>query len=156
MNTNQINELLDKYFEGETSITEERTLKSYFNSDEVTPEHLPYSDLFNYYSLAQTEILEKELYLNDVFSPRPSRLRLIKNYAVSIAAALALVLASIFIIKTQITTANDARMAQVEIEDPEEALEATMEALAYLGIQFNKGTESMDKIKALSKAQIIK
>ncbi|NDV47824.1 hypothetical protein D0T49_12280 [Paludibacter sp. 221] len=44
--TNYINSLLDKYFEGETTIPEERLLKDYFSSDEVKSEHEKYRPLF--------------------------------------------------------------------------------------------------------------
>ena len=39
---NNIKKLLEKYFEGETSIAEEQQLKEYFNSGKVAEEFLPY------------------------------------------------------------------------------------------------------------------
>ncbi len=39
MNTERIEQLLDKYFEGETSLEEEKLLRDYFKNEEV-PEHL--------------------------------------------------------------------------------------------------------------------
>lgn len=45
-----INNLLEKYFRAETSIAEEQQLKSYFTSDRVLPEHLPYKALFETFS----------------------------------------------------------------------------------------------------------
>lgn len=45
-----INNLLEKYFRAETSIAEEQQLKSYFASDRVLAEHLPYKALFETYS----------------------------------------------------------------------------------------------------------
>ena len=37
MALNNIEQLLEKYFEGETSIDEEQALKDYFNSENVAP-----------------------------------------------------------------------------------------------------------------------
>ena len=51
-----INNLLEKYFRAETSIAEEQQLKSYFTSDRVLPEHLPYKALFETFSV---EALQK-------------------------------------------------------------------------------------------------
>lgn len=51
-----INNLLEKYFRAETSIAEEQQLKSYFASDRVLAEHLPYKALFETFS---AEALQK-------------------------------------------------------------------------------------------------
>ena len=37
-----MNELLEKYWEGTTSLQEEQDLRDYFKSDRVTPEHKVY------------------------------------------------------------------------------------------------------------------
>lgn len=42
-----INELLNKYFSGTTSLDEEKVLKRYFSSVRVTAEHESYKPLFN-------------------------------------------------------------------------------------------------------------
>ena len=45
----RIEKLLDKYFEGETTISEEKELKVYFTGETV-PSHLEkYKDLFGYF-----------------------------------------------------------------------------------------------------------
>ena len=41
-----INQLLDKYWEGETSVEEEYSLKEYFRKGDINPDHLPFMDLF--------------------------------------------------------------------------------------------------------------
>ena len=47
----KINELLDKYFKGNTSIEEENILKAYFASEKVKPEHMTYKPLFKVFEL---------------------------------------------------------------------------------------------------------
>ncbi len=48
MNTKKIEQLLEKYFEGETSLNEEKELRDFFQQDEI-PEHLKsYIDQFSY------------------------------------------------------------------------------------------------------------
>ncbi|MBP1678017.1 MAG: hypothetical protein H6Q20_2576 [Bacteroidetes bacterium] len=42
----EINELLQKYFNGETSLQEEEQLKLYFKSENISTEHEPYKVLF--------------------------------------------------------------------------------------------------------------
>ena len=54
----KIDELLDKYFEGETSCEEERELRRFFTEEEV-PEHLQtYRPLFAYLNREATSMAE--------------------------------------------------------------------------------------------------
>jgi len=56
MSLAQINKLIEKYFEGETSLAEEQTLKSYFTSTEVDASLAQYKSLFIGFSeLSKTE-----------------------------------------------------------------------------------------------------
>jgi len=50
-----INELLEKYFNGETSIQEENQLKEYLKSVNVTPEHKSYSYMFDVFETERQE-----------------------------------------------------------------------------------------------------
>lgn len=45
-------QLLDRYFEGETSLAEEADLRGYFSSGEVDPSHREFTSLFAYWSAA--------------------------------------------------------------------------------------------------------
>ncbi len=157
---NNIDILLDNYFNGETSIEDERTLKAYFNSNSIAKEHEQFKNLFEYFSIAQTEQLEHKIELDLNKKAKVSYLKVVRSRMISIAASLIIILGSIFIIKNAIdqNTANQIALnltAQEELE-AEEALETTMEALAYLGVKFNKGKESMENIKQLDKAKIFK
>jgi len=46
METNRVKELLENYFEGQTSLEEENMLHDYFASGEIDAELLPYKELF--------------------------------------------------------------------------------------------------------------
>ncbi len=140
--------LLEKYFAGESDIAEEQRLKIYFNGEDVAEEHKEYKDLFAYFSIAQSEELEKNIDLK-----KGRTLHIVRRTMMGIAAGLALLLGSLYVMNTY----QDYQQEQVIAEaEAEEALETTMEALAYLGIQFNKGTESLEQIKNLKKTEIFK
>lgn len=51
-----IEELINKYFEGDTSAAEEKQLREYFSSADVAPEWIAYKPLFAYFN----EEIEKE------------------------------------------------------------------------------------------------
>ena len=150
-----IDELLEKYFDGISSIEEERALKSYFNSGDVSAEHKQFSSLFEYFSTAQAENLEKGIELDLNKKAKKSQLRILRNRMIGVAAAMVIVISSVFIMRSNINN-NEGMLSEAERIEAEDALETTMEALAMLGVQFNKGTESLENIKALRKTQILK
>ena len=155
MDTRVITTLLDKYFDGNTTIEEERHLKAYFNSGSIAPEHEMYSDLFSYFTFAQTEKLEHDIEMRINEDVKRSGLRVLRNRIMSIAAILVVLIAAIFIMRTELNQ-NDKILAETEVESAEDALETTMEALAYLGVRFNKATDPISNLKALDKTNILK
>ena len=44
-----IDELIDRYFEGETSVEEEREIRAFFSGDTIPPHLAPYKPLFGYF-----------------------------------------------------------------------------------------------------------
>jgi hypothetical protein len=50
-----MNELLEKYFRGETSLAEEKELKLYFSKENVSPEHEIFRALFEEFDQEQNE-----------------------------------------------------------------------------------------------------
>ena len=144
--------VLEKYFKGETSIAEEQRLKTYFNGGKIADKHKEFTPLFNFYSISQTEVLEKTIDIK-----RAKTLHIVRRTMVGIAAGLAILLGSVFVMDTYNNTQDEEVIVLTQDEkDAAEALETTKEALAFLGIQFNKGTESLDQLKNLKKANIFK
>ena len=97
----KIDELLDKYFEGETSCEEERRLRRFFTEEEKVPEHLlVYRPLFVYLDKEATSMTGKEA--TSTITPeekqkeqpfgKPSRLHRMFYTASGIAAGLLLLL----------------------------------------------------------------
>ena len=53
---NEIDQLLAKYWDCETTLDEELLLKKYFKGSNVNKEHLPYQQMFNHLSTASTMV----------------------------------------------------------------------------------------------------
>tara|TARA_R110001583_G_scaffold44428_2_gene140883 strand:+ start:5877 stop:6302 length:426 start_codon:yes stop_codon:yes gene_type:complete len=58
-----IEKLLEKYLDAETTIAEEKALKNYFLSDEVAPHLQEYQSLFGYFSTSKNERFTKTIQL---------------------------------------------------------------------------------------------
>ncbi|MFZ1751210.1 MAG: hypothetical protein WAU01_13495 [Saprospiraceae bacterium] len=151
-----IDTLLDKYWEGESTIEEEHVLKIYFNGHDVHMDHLAFTDLFKYFdhqsSITYTKSGEIE----------PTRTKVmhiqVKKWIYSAAAVLVLVLGATVVMQniTQDNSAVETSMVQ-EIEDPEEALRVTKEALALVSRKFRKSQNSVkENLGALEKVSIFK
>lgn len=148
-------DLLEKYFEGETSLEEERTLKQYFSSEDVAEEHKQFGRLFGYFANAQTEKLEEDIEKEISTQARKGQLRVLRNRVMGIAASLAILLSIVFLMQDNFQS-DQMALTDAERIEAEEALETTMEALAMLGVKFKKGQESLEKLSAIQKTQILK
>jgi len=59
-----IEKLLEKYENAETTLAEEKALKNYFSSDNVAPHLQEYQALFGYFSTSENERFTKTIQLN--------------------------------------------------------------------------------------------
>lgn len=135
----KIEQLLEKYFEGETTIAEEIQLKQYFSTEEVAAHLEHYKPLFGYFSS------EKE----EQFTPTLS-LKSKKRFPVAklaIAASFVFLVSVIAFINYQPN--NTPQVSNTELgsfENPEEAFKETQKALALLSQKVNIGIESVNYI----------
>ncbi|WP_269223535.1 hypothetical protein [Flavobacterium sp. IMCC34518] len=137
MEFNKIEVLLEKYFEGETSIAEETELKNYFSSANVATHLEQYKAIFGYFEVSKAQKLTKK----PLFVSRKRKINWL-----AIAASIVVLLG----IGTY--TYNNMHIAKESKElgtydNPEEALQATQKALAMLSTHVNVGVESIQYIK---------
>jgi hypothetical protein len=137
MEFNKIEVLLEKYFEGETSIAEENELKDYFSSSNVA-EHLEqYRPLFGYFAEAKEQKLTHQVSLTS------------KNRKVtwlSIAASIVMMIGIGTYTYFNVNTVKENQELGT-YDDPEEALEATQKALAMLSDNVNVGIEGVQYLE---------
>lgn len=145
--SSNIKELLEKYFEGETSVAEERQLKTYFNNGKVAEEFLPYQDLFQYFKVAKQVSFQGETASLEGVKVRTLTPRNKVLTWLSIAASIALVIGLWFYYPS---SQEDAKVAEIdwsqyEPDDPEEALEYTIAAMKLLSSKLNGGAKKAAK-----------
>jgi len=137
MEFNKIEVLLEKYFEGETSIAEEIELKNYFSSPNVAPHLEQYQPLFGYFSMAKEQKYTQKIPL---FSIKR------KVAWLSIAASFVIMLGIGSYVYFNANVAKENKELG-SYDDPEEALAATQKALAMLSNNVNVGVESVQYIQ---------
>lgn len=140
MELNKIENILEKYFQGETTIAEENQLKQYFSSPDVAQHLEQYKPIFGYFSQVKQQKSTQEI-------PLKTKKR---NVAwLSIAASVVVLLGIGTYLFVSEKNAAPAVAAQSELgtyDDPEEALAATQKALALLSNNVNVGIESVQYI----------
>ncbi len=130
MELSRIEKLLEKYFEGETTISEERELKKYFTT-QIVPTHLKgYQSLFQYFSEEGNEVVSSDFTLRNF--TRVSRYKWI-----GVAASIA------FIVGVFITNYQGKKTGVDTYEDPLVALEKTKEILNMVAQHMNRGTQDL-------------
>lgn len=136
MDLHTVNILLEKYFEGTTTISEEKQLKAYFTSNDVAPHLAHYRDVFGYFKT------EKEIKFDKKLPLQPRKTKTVKW--ISIAASLALLSGTVW----WVSNSNEAQANELgTFNNPEEAYQATQEALHLLSNEVNQGVEGMAVLK---------
>jgi hypothetical protein len=148
--------LLERYWECETSVAEESELKAYFASGEVDPKHVEFAPLFGYF-VAQSQIQ----YSGPDRVSTPTKVVNMNRWLTSAAAIFLLCFAVLFTLKDSSTLSiSDKPMVtntDKEIEDPEEALRITKQALALVSQKLNKSKKTLTQNMAiLDKVAILK
>lgn len=143
-----IEELLDQYFEGTTSLEEEKQLKHFFTYEEV-PEHLQtLQPLFVHLQQSGEEALgadfdQSVLELLEGKQEAKTR-RLSINTWMSRAAAIALIAVAGWWYFTPPPTQETAGIdwSKYEVQDPEEAFKLTQMALLKASTELNRGANT--------------
>ncbi|WP_162126067.1 hypothetical protein [Flavobacterium phycosphaerae] len=133
MALDRIEILVEKYFEAQTSIAEEKELKDYFTSPDVAQHLEQYKPIFGYATQAKQEQFTATIPLNT--NKHKSVVWL------SVAASVAVLLS------VSLFTYNHYNQPKPQalgtINDPEVAFRETQKALAMISEHVNKGIGSM-------------
>ena len=137
MESDKIERLLEKYFEGNTSIAEEKQLNDYFSSDDVAQHLEQYQPVFGYFSKSRKERFEQAIPIQKEKKKRNSTW-------LSIAASIMVLLGIGTYVYTNGNGAHDRQLGTYD--DPQEAFEETQKALALLSQHVNTGIGSMQYV----------
>lgn len=154
MDYKNINHLLDKYWEGETSLKEEDTLKQYFNNGSIAPEHRQFQPLFQFFKGEQDILIsddfEKRLLAELEKEPVAKVRNLNWKRTLRLVAAVGIILLGAIFIFNQLNAPKKGAKIIVldDFESEEERLEAyeaTKAALKLLSGKMKKGSKKASK-----------
>ncbi len=128
MESDNIEKLVEKYFEAATTVAEEETLRAYFSEKSVAPQLEQYAPMFQYFSSAKEEKFTKQVPLDTIASVTKKRF----NYKWLSVAAVGLLMFGIYFGKSY-----------QEKREAEFAYQETKKAMNLLAQNFNRGTEKV-------------
>ncbi len=164
MEYNNIKDLVEKYWAGETDLQEESTLKTYFSSADVHPSLTQYKPLFSYFQEAKKEVsldsIEAAVMEQIQHKAVPTKTKVISlGRIMKVAAAVAVLMGATFFLYNQMGSSG-TQMADSErvrtLDEENESLEAYLELKAALALVSNKIDDGKQQaIKGLSRTKSI-
>ena len=145
----EVRSLLNKYWDGETSLEEEAQLRQYFIHDQVADEFAPYRALFTFFDASANLQMEADIAQPQLGSPHANQGKTIvrkMNWITSAAAAVILAI-GLFYINLQLipTPTIDAFAYEDTYEDPQVAYAEFKRMMGYVSGKMNKGVYKANK-----------
>ncbi len=161
MNTKEIEGILQRYYDGETSLAEEKLLKEFFSGGDVPPQLRLHQPLFRFFTMEasetisednQDEILIRKLEqykreTSSVVKSHPGKKRL--YYLSGIAAGLLIMLGLIFAIKNETLKRHHDEAVRTSTEL---AFLETRQALLMVSVGLNTGLDAVQHFTTLDNA----
>ena len=133
---NNIEKLLEKYDNGETTLKEEHILKNYFTGDDVAPHLEMYKPMFAYFLANQQEQFTKDV---------PLKTKRLLNYKwISVAAVVLLMLGFYF---GKSLNNNDLGT----YDDPQLAFNDFSKSMELISQKLNRGTSTVGYLNEVNK-----
>ena len=145
MELNKVEEILTKYFEGETTVDEEKQLQQYFSSANVAPHLVQYTLLFSYFATAKKEQFTVDISTFKTIKAHKSYRK--SNFLWLSVAASVMILMGIggYLFYASESLGNQEGLGTYD--DPEVAFKETQRALNLLSNNVNVGIEGVQYVE---------
>jgi hypothetical protein len=155
----KVRKMLERFYQGDSTLEEEKWLQDYFSSTTVPGELLPDRELFEAFRSADENIPvprdlnKKILDTIDRVDKRELRTRRISIYSLSGLAAglLAMIAVYVFFLRTDEPVQYAGYQGVDTYEDPMVAYEEAKRTLAYVSDKLNYGTSELKHMQQVSK-----
>jgi len=153
MKTEEVKQLLQRYFDGESTDAEEHSLESYFQSENVDSEVAEYAEFFGGISelaaIANDPTIEEDVmdYILETENREKTRYRSMWKTVTGIAASIIVVLGGFLLFQEQQKPYEDT------FNDPEQAYAYAEQTLQFVSGKYNKGLAELSNFDKLRAAQ---
>ena len=158
MDRKNIERLIEKFYNGDTTIGEERMLENFFSQKKIPASLESERDIFRYYSSSRNEKLHDDNLEQKIIQTIESeggdltgkKRRLIYTVT-SIAASFLILLGSWFILLSPAGPGLALSRYQDTFDNPEIAYLETQKALLYVSAKLNNGTQELNNLTKFDK-----
>lgn len=158
MDSNKIDELLNKYWNCETSLEEEQQLREYFRGNQIPEQWKETAPLFRYFDAHKKKTLNDGAFdaalMKKINTPPPSKGKVVRIFynTLRIAAGVSVLVVATFLVRNEIRETTPQEMVDT-YDDPKLALEETKKALMMISKSFGTAEEKAKKINMFNEAQ---
>ena len=163
MTTNEIEKILEKYYEGLTSLEEERQLREYFSGEGIPPHLKMHAEQFRFMASAAREEIQTADF-EERFFEKMNATPVLKishrNRTIFLTSSIAASILLLFgLFYTFSTDFNKKPAATQPLSANEISYQQTQEILMLVSVSFNKGVDQMHHFdhfnQAVQKVQMI-
>jgi hypothetical protein len=156
MDSKKIEELLNKYWNCESSVEEEQQLRKYFKESNVPEQLKDTATLFRYFEENKKKTLADASFDQQVLDkvksrPRGKMASLVFN-AMRIAAGIGVLVVAFIFVKNEVRKSTPQEMVDT-YEDPKLAFEETKKALLLISKSFGTAEQNAKKINMFNEAK---
>ena len=154
MDSNNIEALLKKYWEAETSQEEEQQLREWFRTHEAPEPWKETADMFRYFDEAKKKSLDDVSFNDTVVSKLPAattgRVRKLVYNSLRIAAGVSVLCMATWFVHKEIQESTNPEVVDT-YSDPKLAFEETKNALLLISQSFGKAKSKPEKSTCLTR-----
>lgn len=154
MDSKRLEELLQKYWDCETSLEEEQQLHAYFRTGNVPEQWKETAALFHYFEQQKQKAVHEQFdrtLVSQLKKPQGKVTNLVQT-SLRIAAGIAVLVVAVFLVRQEIRKTDSVAMEDT-YDDPQKALEETKKALLMISKGFGRAEQQAKKINLINEAQ---
>lgn len=155
MDSEKIKELLNKYWNCETTLEEEAQLRTYFRNNSIPESLNDTANLFRFFDeqkAASITDISFEKHVMKKISPAKNRVRSLIFNSMRIAAGIVVLVLAVWLVRMEIRKSDPVEMEDT-YDDPKIAFEETKKALMMISRSFSTAEEQAKKINLFNEAQ---
>lgn len=156
MDSEKIDELLNKYWNCETTLEEEEQLQAYFRNSSIPEQYKETAALFRYFHEQKKQSLADASFdrsvIKKIRAPESATIRKLVFNSMRIAAGVVVLILAVWLVRLELRESSPQQMADT-YDDPEIAFEETKKALMMISKSFSTAEEQAKKINLFNEAQ---